>query len=137
MVKCLVKIFLTAAHCFNLEDFEANPDSKEFSVYLGRHNLSLVMERGSLHSDVREILIHREWSYELDKYDANIAILVLDVDVTFSKFIQVASLSRQHGSFLSSDRRFSLNDGIIVSYHKTNKIIKTFITFFADWLEGK
>lgn len=117
-MNCSVKILLSAAHCFNLEDFEANPDSKEFSVYLGRHNLSLAMERGSFHSDVREILIHREWSYELDKYDANIAILVLDVDVIFSKFIQVASLSRQHGSLLSSDRRFSLNgDGIIVSYH--------------------
>lgn len=57
-------------------------------VHLGAYNLSSINEEGAIKKSVSQIHVHPDWTIFSIKYDADIAILVLSDNVTFSNFIQ-------------------------------------------------
>lgn len=59
---------------------------------LGRFNVSDHNEPGSTNSLVYDIKIHPDWDFNSDKYDADIAIVILQDAVQFGKFIQPVCL---------------------------------------------
>lgn len=66
--------------------------SHQILVLLGRHNLEVMLERGSVQKDVDEIFLHPDWKPFDSKFDADLAILVLSDSVAFSSFIQPVCL---------------------------------------------
>lgn len=83
---------LKAAHCFQEKDVPAKRSHEDLFVRLGRHNIDLPHEKGSTTREVREIVIHPDWKYYSVKWDADIAILLLDEPVRFSQMIQPSCL---------------------------------------------
>lgn len=82
------KHVLTAAHCVHQKG-EAQPTPAEnIDVLLGRHNITLSSEVSSEAVRVETIFVHSEWHSELDKYDADLAILVMLRSVEFSKYVK-------------------------------------------------
>lgn len=78
---------LTAAHCMQ-NKHQSNPTKpSEIVAYLGRHEFSLAYERGSQIGYPERIVIHEDWSYTSGKYDADIALIFLENEVTFGTFI--------------------------------------------------
>lgn len=60
----------------------------EFDLLLGRYNLELSSEPFSYQRRVREIQIHPDWKYEDEKWDADLAILLMTQPISFSQYIQ-------------------------------------------------
>lgn len=82
-----------AAHCIQDKYVEKKLEAEQIRVLLGRHSLKDNSEKGSQTRDVDKIIVHPEWKFEFLKYDADLAILVLDHAVVFSTFIQPACLT--------------------------------------------
>lgn len=58
------------------------------TVLLGAYNLDQKVERGVQQRDVEEIYLHPDWRAFSEKYDADLAILVLHRIVEFTNFIR-------------------------------------------------
>lgn len=56
-------------------------------VYLGRHSLKKLYERGSQQETVSDIKVHPDWQRNSIEYDADIAILTLTNRIQFSMFV--------------------------------------------------
>lgn len=63
-------------------------DHENLFVDLGRHNLKQWHERGSIIIPVTEIEIHPQWKTSTDNFDADIALIVLEKEIQFSRFIR-------------------------------------------------
>lgn len=87
------KHVLTAAHCIQDKNVDKKLEAEQIEVLLGRHSLKDNSEKGSQTRDVEKIIVHPEWKFNIRKYDADLAILVLDHAVAFSNFIQPACLT--------------------------------------------
>lgn len=59
---------------------------------LGAYNITIENERDAIDINVTNIYVHPEWDQSDDRYDADLAILVLNETVTYTKFIQPVSL---------------------------------------------
>lgn len=79
---------LTAAHCIQNKDLPAKLGASELVVLLGRYNLKSDRELGAVRKEVTEIISHPDWHYFEEKWDADLAILVLMTTVVFSNYIQ-------------------------------------------------
>lgn len=66
----------------------------EIIVFVGRHNLTLVGERGSETRSISDAIIHPDWKFNDPKYDADLAVLVMDREVEFTTLIQPVCLSK-------------------------------------------
>lgn len=67
------------------------------------------MERGSTQREISEVHIHPDWRITSEKWDADLAVLVLAEPVRFTNYIQPVCLT--------SDARIeNYNDGIVVSF---------------------
>lgn len=78
---------LTAAHCMQ-QKFHSEPQRpSEIVAYPGRHDLSKAFERGSQIAYPIKILIYDDWNYDTEKYDADIALIFLENDITFNSYI--------------------------------------------------
>ncbi|XP_037043063.1 insulin-like growth factor-binding protein complex acid labile subunit [Bradysia coprophila] len=86
------KHVLTAAHCIQgkFSNVILSPD--EITIRLGAYNLTAVNESGVVNRNVTQIHMHPDWSVLEEKYDADIAILVLNENVTFSSNIRPVCL---------------------------------------------
>lgn len=65
---------------------------EDLSVLLGRHDLTEEFEDGSVYRTVKDMWIHPEWRILSDKYDADLAVLVLSEPVEFSQYVQPVCL---------------------------------------------
>lgn len=90
---CILSETFLAAHCIQDKYVEKKLEAEQIRVLLGRHSLKDNSEKGSQTRDVDKIIVHPEWKFEFLKYDADLAILVLDHAVVFSTFIQPACLT--------------------------------------------
>lgn len=84
----------TAAHCFSEKGIQTQQEPENVLALLGRFNMSDRNERGSKKSSVCEIVVHPEWNYEDEKYDADIAVVVLAEQVEFSNQVQTVCLPK-------------------------------------------
>lgn len=57
-------------------------------VRLGAHNLSSSNEEGAVSKNVGQIDVHDDWNVYSERFDADIAILTLTDNITFSNYIQ-------------------------------------------------
>lgn len=62
--------------------------AEDLLIYLGRYNLKLHYERGSLQEHVTDIIIHSDWNPSSDNYDADIAILMMEHQIKFSVYVR-------------------------------------------------
>lgn len=81
-------IFL--AHCIQQKYWDKKLETKDLAVHLGRYNLSKKDESGTDIIEVSEIVIHPDWKPFETNYDADLAILKLNHEITKSNFIKVA-----------------------------------------------
>lgn len=78
---------LTAAHCMQQKYHSEPQKPNEIVAYLGRYDLMKAFERGSQIAYPIKILIHDDWNYYTERYDADIALIFLENDVTFNIYI--------------------------------------------------
>ncbi|XP_058407911.1 chymotrypsin-C-like [Diceros bicornis minor] len=83
---------LTAAHCIN--------ETQTYRVGLGKQNLAVDDEEGSLYVSVDTIFVHEDWDSDLIRND--IALIKLADTVELSDTIKVASLPEE-GTVLSQN----------------------------------
>lgn len=102
------KHVLAAAHCVHKKKSSSMMDPYDILVLLGRFNLNLPTERKSEHRDVDKIVIHEDWKIYSEKFDGDLAILVMDYSVQFSEFIRAVCLE-------NDQNHTGFNNGISVS----------------------
>lgn len=81
------KKILTAAHCIqdkNRERFK----TRDIFILLGAHDLNNRNLPGSYLTAPSEIFIHPDWNPNVEKYDADIAVMMIEHDVPFNQFIK-------------------------------------------------
>ena len=82
-------------------------------VILGGHNLDNAMEVGRVSTGVKSIKIHRDWNPRVEKFDADIAVLILEDEIDFNYYIQPVCMTRIGKDILS------YTEGIIVGFGKS------------------
>lgn len=89
-------------------------------MFLGRYNLDAQAERGAVARDVKSIHVHPEWKVNSEKWDADLAVLVLTEAVSFTQYIQPvcvpASAAIDH-----------YDEGTVVSYRDRTQRDRTVI----------
>lgn len=83
------RLIVTAAHCIQGKTEVTRRKAEEATFYLGKINLNTLNgEQGNILSGVSQFIVHDEWHYNSESYDADIAIAVLTRVVTYSKFVK-------------------------------------------------
>jgi len=85
----------------------------DISVLLGVHDISRSNEKGRVTSNVETIRVHSDWNVEVDSYDADIAILILEKEVQFNSYIQPICLDGKQSKISKSI------GGVAVGFGKT------------------
>ncbi|XP_070493055.1 uncharacterized protein [Chironomus tepperi] len=79
---------VTAAHCIQDKEKETPTLAREIIVTLGTYNLDKKVEVGRASHAVQSINMHPDWNTLTQAFDADIAVLVVDREVTLSEYIQ-------------------------------------------------
>lgn len=114
------KLVLTAAHCVRGRDMQTIRID-DFQVYLGQHNLKRLHDPGSVPSSLSAIHVHPDFLKDpKGSYDADIAILVMEQTITYSRFIQPVCL---WGGDVDESKVFG-KTGVVVGWGKdeSNKL---------------
>ncbi|KAG4072242.1 hypothetical protein HA402_005964 [Bradysia odoriphaga] len=82
------KHVLTAAHCIQAKAKSVPLPPDEITVRLGAYNLTDRSEVDVVDKSVTRIHLHPDWQFNEEKYDADIAILVLNENISFSNHIR-------------------------------------------------
>lgn len=80
-------IVITAAHCIQDKGQSKPRQPNDVVVKLGKHDLSKRYERSSINAFPSEFIIHPDWNYFTEKYDSDIAVIVLEYPVQFTEMI--------------------------------------------------
>jgi len=86
--------------------------AREITVLLGVHNLSMQHEVGRFPYAVQTIHKHPDWNPNTERYDADIAVMILETEVTFTRHIQPICL--MHSSSILATK----TEGVVVGYGK-------------------
>lgn len=78
---------ITAAHCLYGKSAVIRKLDSEIMVIIGAHYLHKDREPGALSKVVVKSYIHEDWNIQTENYDADIALLEIDVPITYSNFI--------------------------------------------------
>lgn len=57
---------------------------------MGKHNLRVENETGAVTYEVLDIILHKDWKYKEVSYDADISLIVLEIEVDLSRRERVA-----------------------------------------------
>jgi secreted trypsin-like serine protease len=90
--------FISAAHCFHDKGQPEPTQAEHVTAMFGKHDLSNFNEEGAKNYSVHSIILHPEWQWD-DKvngsFHADIAIVVTNQIVEFSRYIQPVCLPQQ------------------------------------------
>lgn len=86
-------------------------------VLLGAQHLDKLNEIGQVTVEVNKILVHSTWNPQVERYNADIAVLILEQDVIFSSYIQPVCLPKY------GNKMKNLNDGVIVGFGKSESSV--------------
>ncbi|XP_070501791.1 serine protease gd-like [Chironomus tepperi] len=100
---------VTAGHCIQDKHAPKPKLAGEVIVRLGIYDLDKKVEVGRASHAVQSINVHPDWNTLTQAFDADIAVLVLDIEVTFSGFIQPICLVQAS----------SASTGVVVGYGKS------------------
>ena len=108
-------VVITAAHCIhpknNMESLlPLHPT--EIVLLLGKYNLSIENERGSVHEYPIEIIVHPEWKPFGEKYDSDIAMIILESKVKITSTVSPVCL-------WSMDSQPNVEKGTVVGWGKS------------------
>lgn len=78
----------SAANCFKAKNKDKVRPPQYISALVGKHNLSITDEPGSVEHLVWDIILHPEWNFEVESYDADICVVVLRDPVKFSRSVK-------------------------------------------------
>ncbi|KAG4071377.1 hypothetical protein HA402_004081 [Bradysia odoriphaga] len=84
----ITKMLFPAAHCVQTKGKLVQLTPDEIIVRLGAYNLTDRNEKDAVDRIVAQIYVHPDWKYNDEKYDADITILVLNENLTFSDHIR-------------------------------------------------
>lgn len=85
---------ITAAHCLQNKK-QSNEESKkpqDLIVYLGKYNLTDDTEDHVVTAIPEEFYIHSDWKPSDSQFDADIALIKLSAEVSFSSYVQPVCL---------------------------------------------
>ncbi|CRK96186.1 CLUMA_CG009615, isoform A [Clunio marinus] len=86
------KHILSAAHCFQNKR-EINKLPPEFvEAHLGKFNLSVQNESNSKKYLIWELILHPDWDFNHEKFDADLSIAVTKQSIQFSNYIRPVCL---------------------------------------------
>lgn len=85
-------LLLAASHCFQYKGISTPTEPEYVNALIGRHKISNRSEPGSKIHPVWEFILHPDWKFDEDKFNADIAIAVLKDPVGFSNQIQPVCL---------------------------------------------
>lgn len=83
-----------AAHCFQNKGQQSPKPAQLVLAAIGKHDLNVTSEFGSILSLVWEIVLHPEWNFNEEKFDADIAVVVLFTPIEFNRQIQPVCLPK-------------------------------------------
>jgi len=86
--------------------------ARDITVLLGVHDLSKRHEAGRFPYAVQNIHKHPDWNPGTDTYDADIAVMILETEVIFSKYIQPICLMNSRSAVATK------TEGVVVGYGK-------------------
>lgn len=112
------RLVVTAAHCIHNKNDQMSNRKKpeEASFFFGKHNIdSLIEDRNYIQSGAIEFHLHQDWRTDDDRFDADIAVVVLSRRIPFNKFIKPICLWTATSSF----NDIIDTDGIIAGWGKT------------------
>lgn len=107
--------FFEAAHCFQSKGRNDPLDLDSFAVQVGKYNLDVTDESDSSIHQIKEIILHPDWSFNDTSYDADIAIIILATAVKMSSNIQRVCLPKPTLEDVSGD-------GIVVGWGKSESL---------------
>jgi secreted trypsin-like serine protease len=105
---------LTAAHCIHPK-YSERFNTRDISLLLGAHDFDDHHERGVYTVSPETIILHPEWNPHVDKYDADIAVLIVENEVPLTTFIRPVCIA-------SSDT--GLNKGFVTGWGKSEDTTK-------------
>lgn len=110
---------LTAAHCIQDKGNINAKLPKDIKVLLGIHNISNFVEIGRSNVAVQKIIVHDHWNHEATSFDADLAILVLDISVHFNRYIQPVCLVAHDSP------AYNLRNAFVIGYGRSeNKALE-------------
>ena len=77
-----------SAHCIQDKQSNKKRDAETGVVYVGKHNLDNWNEQGSQKRGVEKFIVNEDWKPFDIKYDADIAIIVVDSPVEYSQYVR-------------------------------------------------
>lgn len=78
---------ITAAHCIQNKGESRPRRAEQATFYIGKHNLNLLNEPGYVSSGAAQFNVHPNWNPNDNRYDADIAVVILLQSVRFSQYI--------------------------------------------------
>lgn len=114
-------VSLLAAHCFQNKGHRNKLSSHEIEALLGKHDFTVANEFGSKISLVWEIILHPDWDFNNEKFDADISVVVLVDRVEFSDQVQRVCLPQLDFTEVSGQ-------GTVVGWGKS----ETSLSHFGD-----
>lgn len=90
----LISFIFLGAHCFKNKGQNKMIERNLITAMLGKNDLNDVNEEGSVKASVNSILLHPDWNSDSIRYDADLAVVVLEEKVKFSDSIQAVCLPR-------------------------------------------
>lgn len=83
------RIVLTAAHCIQNKNDPSTRKAEDTSFFIGKYNIeSFDDEQNFIVSGVTQLVIHPQWNYRDEHFDADIAVAILVKTLLFTKFVK-------------------------------------------------
>ncbi|XP_070493732.1 uncharacterized protein [Chironomus tepperi] len=100
---------LTASHCIHEKYRTTRRRPDDIVAVVGKYDLRQANENGAFEMRIIEIIVHEDWDPNVERYDADIAILVFEKEVQISNFINIVCLPKYF-------RSNSLESGEVVGW---------------------
>ncbi|XP_070504795.1 uncharacterized protein [Chironomus tepperi] len=100
-----------AAHCIHGKKDEHKFTTNDIKVVLGAHNFS-DNEPGRVYSEISSINVHEDWNTKSESFDADIAMLTLKENVTFSSYIQPICLIPPESNIAEISHGYAVGYGL-------------------------
>ncbi|KAL7013251.1 hypothetical protein ACKWTF_015299 [Chironomus riparius] len=109
---------VTAAHCMQEKKSPSRLQASNLIVVFGTHDLNNPYEIGRAFHAVYSINVHPDWNTLTQSYDADIAVLVLEKDVTFSENVQPICMP------IPNSKVTTISSGSVIGYGKSEDTTK-------------
>lgn len=112
-------VIFTAANCLKPKYLDTALLSRELIIYFGAYNLSDEGEINRFSLSPSQIVIHEDWITEDRRFDADIAILVFDEKIHFTRFIKPVCIWK-------SPIDPEVSEGVVVGWGKSEDTTESY-----------